>query len=79
MFEAIHGSAPRMMEEGIGQYANPSSLARAAVMMLRHAGFADRAETLEAAIDKAAERLDMPGNGTGNTAADFTEFILGEI
>ncbi len=79
MFEAVHGSAPRMMEDGIGQYANPSSLTRAAVMMLRHAGFANRAETLEAAVDKAAERLDMPGNGTGNTAADFTEFILGEI
>lgn len=79
MFEAIHGSAPRMIEEGIGEFANPSSLARAAVMMLRHGGFTDRAELLEAAIDKAADRLNMPGDGTGNTAADFTEFMLSEI
>ena len=26
MFEAIHGSAPRMIAEGIGEYANPSSI-----------------------------------------------------
>ena len=32
MFEAIHGSAPRMIEEGIGDYANPSSIFKAAEM-----------------------------------------------
>ena len=36
MFEAIHGSAPRMIEEGRGDYANPSSLIKASEMMLRH-------------------------------------------
>ena len=76
MFEAIHGSAPRMIEDGIGEYANPASLCRAAVMMLRHAGFGDRASKLEIALDKAAAALNMPGDGTGNTAADFTEYVL---
>lgn len=76
MFEAIHGSAPRMIEDGIGEYANPSSLCRAAVMMLRHAGLTDKAQKLETALDKAAEALDMPGDGSGNTAADFTEYVL---
>ena len=47
MFEAIHGSAPRMMEEGIGEYANPASINRAAVMMLRHIGFTDKAAKLK--------------------------------
>lgn len=76
MFEAIHGSAPRMIEDGIGEYANPSSLCRAAVMMLRHAGITDKAQKLEDALDKAAEALNMPGDGSGNTAADFTEYVL---
>lgn len=79
MFEAIHGSAPRMMEDGIGEYANPASINRAAVMMLRHMGFAEKAELLEKALDAAQESLDMPGDGTGNTAADFTAFVLERI
>ena len=56
MFEAIHGSAPRMMEEGIGEYANPASINRAAVMMLRHIGFTDKAAKLE----KSSTRRRMP-------------------
>lgn len=79
MFEAIHGSAPRMMEEGIGGYANPASICRAAVMMLRHIGITDKAAVLENALDAAQEALDMPGDGTGNTAADFTSYILERI
>lgn len=79
MFEAIHGSAPRMIADGIGEYANPASLNRAAVMMLRHIGFVSKAAKLEAVLDAAQEALDMPGNGTGNTAADFTAFVTDKI
>ena len=79
MFEAIHGSAPRMMEEGIGEYANPASINRAAVMMLRHIGMTEKASKLESALDAAQESLDMPGDGTCNTAADFTGFVLDRI
>ena len=79
MFEAIHGSAPRMMEDGIGEYANPASISRAAVMMLRHIGFTEKAAVLEQALDAAQEALVMPGDGTGNTAADFTAFVLERI
>ena len=34
IFEAIHGSAPRMVEDGIADLANPASLLKASVMML---------------------------------------------
>lgn len=78
MFEAIHGSAPRMIEEGIGEYANPASLCRAAIMMLRHmgSGFSNKADRLEKVLDQAAEDLNMPGDGTGNTAEEFKAFVL---
>lgn len=79
MFEAIHGSAPRMIADGIGEYANPSSIARAAVMMLRHIGYVDKAAKLEAVLDKAQKELDLPGDGTGNTAADFTAFVVNQL
>ena len=39
MFEAIHGSAPRMVEEGRVEYADPSGLIRAGAMLLNHIGF----------------------------------------
>ena len=76
MFEAIHGSAPRMVEDGIAEYANPASLCRAAVMMLRHMGWVDKADKLEEVLDGAAKDLFMPGDGRGNTAYDFTEYVL---
>lgn len=75
MFEAIHGSAPRMIADGIGEYANPSSIARAAVMMLRHIGYTEKAARLETVLDQAQKALDLPGDGTGNTASDFTKFV----
>lgn len=76
MFEAIHGSAPRMVEDGIAEYANPASLCRAAVMMLRHMGWVDKADRLEAVLEGAAKDLFMPGDGRGNTAYDFTDYVL---
>ena len=79
MFEAIHGSAPRMIADGIGEYANPSSIARAAVMMLRHIGYVDQAARLEAVLDDAQKALNMPGDGTGNTAADFTAYVVEKL
>ncbi len=79
MFEAIHGSAPRMVIDGIAEYANPASINRAAVMLLRHIGFTEKAETLEKALDEAQSALYMPGDGTGNTAADFTAFMLERV
>ena len=30
-------------------------------------------------LDAAAEALDMPGDGTGNTAMDFTEFVMQQL
>ena len=52
MFEAIHGSAPRMVEEGRAKYADPCSIIRAAVMLLNHIGYSEQADKLEKALDK---------------------------
>ena len=79
MFEAIHGSAPRMIDERRAQYADPSSMVRAGAMMLRHIGFADRADKLEQALDIAGrfeKRLVMTGRDTGANSRDFGEYIL---
>ena len=53
MFEAIHGTAPRMIEDGLQDYVNPMSIFKACEMMLRHMGIADKADKLQKALDKA--------------------------
>lgn len=76
MFEAIHGSAPRMVADGIAEYANPASILKAAEMMLRHIGMGKKADQLAAAIDLADQNCRMPGDGTGSTAAEYTAVVV---
>ena len=79
MFEAVHGSAPRMITDGRGAYANPSSITKAAEMMLRHIGCTEQADKLSDAIDSALEVLNMTSNKDGNTADDFTKTVIEKI
>ena len=81
MFEAIHGSAPRMVEDGIAHLANPASLMTAAVMMLRHIGLSDRAARLEAAVKTADDAIgkDMTGLPGGRTCKEFADLVRKEL
>jgi len=79
MFEAIHGSAPRMVEEGRAKYADPSSLIRATIMMLNHIGFQKKAKKLEMALDICGiyeKKLDLTGRPNGSTGKAFSEYIM---
>lgn len=82
MFEAIHGSAPRMIEEGIGDYANPSSIFKALEMLLRHIAMPDKAEKLAAALEKCNEterRVVVTGNRDGATCEQFADYVMESI
>ena len=79
MFEAIHGSAPRMVAEGRAQYADPSSLVRAGAMLLEHIGYTDLGGKLHKALDICGlyeRKLVMTGRDTGATSAAFGEYIM---
>ncbi len=79
MFEAIHGSAPRMMEEGRGCYADPCSMLRATVMLLSHIGFQKQADDLEKALDFCMfieKKLTITGRDTGCTCSEFGDYIM---
>jgi len=79
MFEAIHGSAPRMIKEGRGKYADPSSMIRAGAMMLRHIGFDDKAQKLEMALDVCGQyekKLVITGRDGGATAAELGNYLM---
>jgi isocitrate dehydrogenase (NAD+) len=79
MFEAIHGSAPRMVDEGRAQYADPSSMVRAGAMLLQHIGYTELARQLEMALDLAGrfeKRFVMTGRSDGATNAAFTDYLM---
>ena len=81
MFEAIHGSAPRMVEEGRAKYADPSSMIRASAMLLRHIGYTHAAEIVDMALDAcgAEKKMIITGRDTGVTGEQFTQYIISLI
>ena len=82
MFEAIHGSAPRMITEGRGKYADPCSMLRASVMLLSHIGYQDKADALEKALDKCMfeeKKLTITGRDTGCTCEEFGNYVMDTI
>ena len=74
MFEAIHGSAPRMIERGMGEYANPASIIKAAAMLLRHICRTEAAEKLEKAMDACT--VEVKSDGSAASAAQYTDALL---
>ena len=82
MFEAIHGSAPRMVVEGRAQYADPSSMVRAGAMLLDHIGFADLAQKVNMALDVCGQyerKAVTTGRDTGATTAEFGDYIVSTV
>ncbi|WP_331661246.1 isocitrate/isopropylmalate family dehydrogenase [Lachnoclostridium sp.] len=82
MFEAIHGSAPRMVQEGRDQYADPCSVIRAGAMLLAHIGYGKEADKLYQALDICTvteKKLVITGRDTGATGAEFADYIMETI
>lgn len=79
MFEAIHGSAPRMVDEGRMQYADPSSMIKASAMLLNHVGYVEKARMLEMALDiccQLEKKCVMTGRSNGATGEQFAQYIM---
>ena len=79
MFEAIHGSAPRMIKEGRGQYADPCSMLRAAVLLLSHIGKQEEADKLEKALDICMiteKKYTITGRDNGCTCEEFGNYVM---
>lgn len=82
MFEAIHGSAPRMIEDGLADYANPSSILKATEMMLRHICLTDAADRLAKALYACTEvekKVVVTGFADGNTCKEFGDYLIEKL
>ena len=79
MFEAIHGSAPRMVKEGRDKYADPCSMLRASVLLLSHIGYQKQADLLERALDICMfdeKKISITGRDTGCTCSEFGDYVM---
>ncbi len=82
MFEAIHGSAVRMVEEGREAYANPASMIKAASMLIRHIGFSEKADKLDRVLEEVAngpDKVVITGRENGATGEAFTDAVLDRL
>lgn len=82
MFEAIHGTAPRMVKEGRAQYADPSSMLRATALLLNHIGFGDKSRKLEMALDICGQyekKIVITGRSDGATGEEFAKYVMETI
>ncbi|MDF2676606.1 MAG: isocitrate/isopropylmalate dehydrogenase family protein [Bacillota bacterium] len=82
LFEAIHGTAPYLMNSGRGEYADPSSLIRAAGQMLQHIGYKNCNDLLEEALDICVEKerkVVLTTFTDGSSAAEFTDYLIETI
>ena len=81
MFEAIHGTAPRMIEEGLGSFANPQSILKALAMLLRHIGMGDKAQVLDDAMAKVDSdgKIVVTGTKEGNTCREYGDALISAL
>lgn len=82
MFEAIHGTAPYLMSHGRGEHADPSSLIRAAGMLLAHIGYVDKKELLEKAMDICTvteRKVVLTTFPEDASAREFTDYVIDTV
>ncbi len=78
VFEAVHGSAPDIADQGI---ANPTALLLSSLMMLRHLQEHEVADHITAALGRVLARGDVRTRDLGGQAStrEYTDAICREI
>jgi len=68
-----------MVQEGRAIYADPSSIIRAAAMLLRHIGYTDEAKRLDMALDICGQyerKVVVTGRPNGATGSEFADYLM---
>jgi len=79
MFEAIHGSATKMVQENRQNFADPSSIIKASSMMLEYIGYQELSKKIDMALDitnQFERKLVITGRSDGATTREFADYIL---
>jgi len=79
MFEAIHGTAPFLMNNDRGDYADPCSLIRAVGMLVAHIGYKEKKEILDKALDICTiteKKVVVTTFKEDASAKEFTDYLI---
>lgn len=79
LFEPIHGTAMMLVNNGRAEYADPSSLLRAASMMLSHIGYMKEADLLSEAMDICGfteGKIKVTSFTSDASTEEYTDYIL---
>jgi len=71
-----------MVETGRTKYADPSSIIKAAALLMNHIGFTDKAKKLEMALGICAtyeKKVKITGRDTGATGEEYAKYIMDTI
>ena len=82
MFEAVHGSALKMVDDGRERFADPTSMIKATSMLLNHIGFTDQSVMLDKALDICSQyekKMVVTGRDTGVTGEKMAGYIIETI
>ena len=79
IFEAIHGSAPFLINNNRGEYADPSSVLRATAMLLSHIGYQEQSEKLTRALNICGieeRRIVITSFREDASTAEYGDYII---
>ena len=78
IFEAVHGSAPDIAGKDM---ANPTAVLQSGILMLRHLGEVEAAETVQAALEKTyKEKLHLTRDvGGSSSTSEFTDAVIANM
>ena len=82
MFEAVHGSALKMVDEGRDHFADPTSMIKGASMLLNHIGYTEKSAKLDKALDICSQyekKITLTGRDTGCTGEEMAQYIIETI
>ncbi|MFX0086616.1 MAG: isocitrate/isopropylmalate family dehydrogenase [Candidatus Hodarchaeota archaeon] len=79
MFEAVHGSGLKMVDEGRERFADPTSIIKAASMLINHIGFTEKSAKLDKALEVCSQyekKINVTGRDTGATGEEMAKYII---
>ena len=82
LFEAIHGTAPFLIANNRGEYADPSSILRAVALMLSHIGRQNQSDVLSKALNVCGiteRRIKITSLREDASTSEYTDYVLDTI
>ncbi|KZL90453.1 isocitrate/isopropylmalate family dehydrogenase [Clostridium magnum] len=82
IFEAIHGSAPFLINNNRGEYADPSSVLRGTAMLLSHIGYQAQSEKLTRTLDICGieeRKIVITSQRENASTAEYGDYVIETI